>query len=83
MATAKSPQHNSGREKLQQAYHLAGEAALDTAENLRTRAKTSVKSNQKRATDVAEKAESSIRKHPTLSVGCAFAAGWLIAKMLK
>lgn len=83
MATAKSPQHNSGRAKLQEAYHLAGEAAHDTAEELKARARSSVQSNRKRASDVAARAESSIREHPALSVGFAFAAGWLIAKLMK
>ncbi|SHF60342.1 hypothetical protein SAMN04487965_2363 [Microbulbifer donghaiensis] len=82
MATAKSPYGNS-QEKLKQAYHLAGEAAHDAADNLKARAKTSVETNKKRATDMAERAESSIRQHPVLSVSCAFAVGWVIAKLLK
>lgn len=82
MATAKSP-HNSSREKLHQAYNLAGEAAHDTAESLKARAQNSMESGKQRAADVAEKAESSIREHPVLSVSCAFVAGWLIAKLLK
>lgn len=82
MASAKSP-HNSGREKLHQAYQLAGEAASDTAEQLKTRAKSSMQTNKQRATEIAKKAESSIKEHPVLSVGCAFLAGWVIAKLLK
>jgi ElaB/YqjD/DUF883 family membrane-anchored ribosome-binding protein len=83
MATAKSPQHNSGREKLQQAYHLAGEAASDTAGQLKARAKSSVQTNKKRAADIEKKMESSIKEHPILSVGCALVAGWVIAKLMK
>ena len=96
MATAKSP--NSGthstRDKLHQAYNLAGEAAHDTAENVKARAhdtaenvkartRASVEQGKQRAQDVAERAENSIKAHPLVSVGCAFAAGWLIAKILK
>ncbi|MBB5212864.1 DUF883 family protein [Microbulbifer hydrolyticus] len=96
MATAKSP--NSGthstREKLHQAYNLAGEAAHDTAEQVKTRAREtagqvkdrahqSMEHGKQRAHDVAERAENSIKAHPLVSVGCAFAAGWLIAKILK
>jgi|GEM_PF-832796 len=96
MATAKAPNSgtNSAREKLNQAYHLAGEAAHDTAEQVKARAhntaesvkartRTSVDKGKQRAHDVAERAENSIKAHPLVSVGCAFAAGWLIAKILK
>ncbi|QIL91596.1 DUF883 family protein [Microbulbifer harenosus] len=98
MASAKSPNGgtglHSGREKLQQAYHLAGEAAQDTAEHMKTRAREtaghmktrtreSMEKGKQRAHDVAERAESSIKAHPLVSVGCAFAAGWLIAKIFK
>lgn len=82
MATAKSPYGNS-QEKLKQAYNLAGEAAHDAADSLKARARSSVEANKKRATDLADRAETSIRQHPVLSVSCAFAAGWLIAKLLK
>ncbi|WP_299598615.1 hypothetical protein [uncultured Microbulbifer sp.] len=96
MATAKAP--NSGthstREKLNKAYHLAGEAAHDTAENVKARAhetaetvkartRASMDKSKERAHDVQVKAENSIKAHPLVSVGCAFAAGWLIAKILK
>ncbi|WP_295802290.1 hypothetical protein [uncultured Microbulbifer sp.] len=93
MASTKAP-HNSGREKLSQAYHLAGEAAHDTAEHMKararetadsvkTRTRDSMEKGKQRAHDVTERAENSIKAHPLVSVGCAFAAGWLIAKILK
>lgn len=93
MATAKAP-HNSGREKFSQAYHLAGEAAHDTAEHVKTRAREtadtvkartrdSMEKGKQRAQDVEERVENSIKAHPLVSVGCAFAAGWLIAKLMK
>lgn len=82
MATAKAP-HNSGREKLQKAYHLAGEAASESAEHLKTRAKSTLESNKQRAVDLEKKVENSVKAHPVLSVGCAFAAGWVIAKLFK
>ena len=96
MATAKAP--NSGthstRDKLHKAYNLAGEAAHDTAEQVKARAhdtaetvkartRASVEQGKQRAQDVTERAENSIKAHPLVSVGCAFAAGWLIAKILK
>lgn len=98
MASAKSPNSGagleSGREKLHQAYNLAGEAAHDTAAHVKTRARETAESvkahtresmekGKERAHDVAERAENSIKAHPLISVGCAFAAGWLIAKILK
>ena len=94
MATAKAPNSGSTRDKLHQAYNLAGEAAHDTAAQVKTRARETadtvkartrqgVESGKQRAHDVAERAETSIKAHPLVSVGCAFAAGWLIAKILK
>lgn len=83
MATAKAPQTNSSREKLAQAYQLAGEAATQTAGDLRARATTTLNSSKRRATDFEKRAEATIKAHPVLSVGCAFAAGWVIAKLLK
>ncbi|WP_346838937.1 hypothetical protein [Microbulbifer sp. SAOS-129_SWC] len=82
MATAKDP-NSSGPEKLRQAYHLAGEAAHDAADNLKARAKSSVDSNKERAENVMHKAEDSIRKHPLMSVGGAFLVGWAISKLMK
>ncbi|MFI2812404.1 MULTISPECIES: hypothetical protein [Microbulbifer] len=82
MATAKAP-NSSSQEKLRQAYHLAGEAASDQAAHLRERARSSVENSKRRATDLEQRFESSIRKHPVASVGCAFAVGWVIAKLLK
>ncbi|MFC6634682.1 hypothetical protein [Microbulbifer taiwanensis] len=81
MATAKAL-HNS-QDKLKQAYHLAGEAAQETAQSLRARATSSLNTSKKRATDLEQRAEASIKAHPVLSVTCAFAAGWVIAKLLK
>ncbi|MFA0811182.1 hypothetical protein [Microbulbifer epialgicus] len=83
MATARSPHTNSSREKLQQAYNLAGEAATDAAESLKQRAKSSVETQRQRAADVMERAESSVRERPILAVGCAFVVGWAIAKLFK
>ncbi|WP_323846882.1 hypothetical protein [Microbulbifer magnicolonia] len=83
MATAKAPTNTGSQEKLRQAYHLAGEAAHDTADHLKARAKSSIESSKQRAVDAEHRVESSIKAHPVLSVSCAFAAGWLIAKLLK
>jgi len=83
MATAKAPQHNSSRRKLNQAYHLAGEAATETAQHLTARARSSILNNRKRVTDLAGRTQTSIKRHPVLSVGCAFAAGWVIARLFK
>ena len=94
MATAKAPNSGSARGKLHQAYNLAGEAAHDTAEQVKARAhdaadtvkartRDGMEKGKQQAHDVAERAENSIKAHPLVSVGCAFAAGWLIAKILK
>jgi len=82
MATAKAT-NISSHEKLKKAYHLAGEAAHDTADQVKSRAKSSAKAGRKRAEDAVEKAEDSIKKHPLISVGCAFLAGWAISKLMK
>ncbi|MBB3062801.1 hypothetical protein [Microbulbifer rhizosphaerae] len=81
MATAKPL--NSGRDKLRQASHLAGEAATDTAAQLRERAMSSVQTSKQRAAELEKKWESSVKRHPVLSVGGAFVAGWVIAKLFK
>ncbi|WGL18095.1 hypothetical protein PVT68_07315 [Microbulbifer bruguierae] len=94
MATTKAPNSGAGREKLHKAYNLAGEAAHDTAEHVKMRARETadqvksrtretVEKGKQHAHDVTERAENSIKAHPLISVGCAFAAGWLIAKILK
>ncbi|MCO1333198.1 hypothetical protein MO867_02485 [Microbulbifer sp. OS29] len=83
MATARSPHSNSSRDKLQQAYNLAGEAASQAAGGLKDRARSSVETQRQRATNVMEKAESSLRERPILAVGCAFVVGWAIAKLFK
>ncbi|AMX01720.1 hypothetical protein [Microbulbifer thermotolerans] len=83
MATAKTSQQNSGREKLAQAYQLAGEAASETAEHLKKRAATTLKTGKQQANNLEKRAEDTIKAHPVLSVGCAFAVGWVIAKLLK
>lgn len=83
MATAKASQQNSGRDKLTQAYQLAGEAASETVEQLKKRATTTLKTSKTQAVNFEKRAEDTIKAHPVLSVSCAFAAGWLIAKLLK
>ncbi|MDP5209401.1 MULTISPECIES: hypothetical protein [unclassified Microbulbifer] len=83
MATARAPHTNSSRKKLQQAYNLAGEAASEAAESLKQRARSSVEIQKQRATDMMQKAESSVRARPILAVSCAFVVGWAIAKLLK
>ncbi|WP_077406291.1 DUF883 family protein [Microbulbifer agarilyticus] len=94
MATAKAPNSGSSHNKLHQAYNLAGEAAHETASQLKSRARETadtvktrahdgMEKGKQRAHDVAERAENQIKAHPLVSVGCAFAAGWLIAKILK
>ncbi|MEW5248845.1 hypothetical protein [Microbulbifer sp. 2201CG32-9] len=83
MATAKPSSNSSSREKLHRAYNLAGEAAAETAESLRQKARSSVEINKQRATDLEQKVEASIQSHPLLSVGCAFAVGWIVARLMK
>ncbi|AOS97006.1 hypothetical protein AUP74_01571 [Microbulbifer aggregans] len=94
MASVKPSSNSSSKEKLHQAYNLAGEAASDTASHireqaankaahLRDRARSSVERGKHRATDMEHRLEESIQRHPLVSVGCAFAAGWLISKILK
>lgn len=72
-----------GQDKLAQAYHLAGEAASDMIGSVKQQAKTQLDVNKERANDVAGKAEALIKDRPLLSIGCAFAAGWVVSKLLK
>lgn len=74
---------DSSKEKLNQAYNLAGEAAAETSQQFKESAQEKVAEGKQKATEMAGKAESSIRENPLISVGCAFVAGLAIAKILK
>lgn len=86
MTTVKTPKQDEfsqGQEKLSEAYKLAGEAASDIVGGIKSQAKTKISDNKDKAMDATKVAEAFIQEKPLLSLGCAFAAGWLVSKILK
>ena len=84
----------SSTEKFGQAYELASEAASELVDTAKMKAKNKVEdgkdyANQAsdfattQASDATKKAENLIKERPLLSIGCAFAAGWLVSKIMK
>ncbi|SDJ70209.1 DUF883 family protein [Microbulbifer yueqingensis] len=82
MASVRPP-NSSSREKLREAADLAGQAASESASYARERARESVDRGRQRASDLEQRFESSIKDHPLVSVGAAFAVGWVIAKLMR
>ena len=69
--------------KLNEAYNLAGEAATEMMEKAKTQAKATFDTNKVKVTEASEKAESLIKEHPLIGIGCAFVAGWAVSKLMK
>jgi len=82
MPTAKT-KTQTPQEKMEEAYHLAGEATSDTVDALKNKAKDSVGEGSDKVKVVTGQAESLIKERPLLSVGCAFLAGWAVSKLIK
>ena len=83
MTTSKKSTTDTSQEKFKHAYQLAGEAASDIAENIKQQTKSQVDTTKDKASELGEKAENVIKERPLLSIGCAFAAGWAISKLMK
>lgn len=83
MATTKQAANANGSDKLKEAYTLASEAASDMMEGVKEKAQGKYEANKVQAEEVAKKAEGFIKERPLTSIGCAFAAGWLVSKVLK
>lgn len=83
MATANQANSNNSSEKMKEAYGLASEAAADMLDGVKAKAQVQYEANKDQAAEVAKKAGSFIQERPLTSVGCAFAAGWLVSKILK
>lgn len=73
----------NSKEKLNEACSLVNEAASDMIEHAKEKAKDKINVNKQQIDDVSDKTERFIKEKPLLSIGCAFAAGWAIAKILK
>ena len=83
MTTSKSNDTISSQDKFKQAYQLAGEAASDIAGNIKQQTKSQIDTNKDKASELGDKAENLIKARPLLSIGCAFAAGWAISRLMK
>lgn len=83
MATANQANSTNSSDKLKQAYSLASEAASDLMDGVKEKAQIQYEANKGQAAEVAKKAGNFIQERPLTSVGCAFAAGWLVSKILK
>lgn len=93
MATPKAKTQES-QEKIEEAYHLAGEATSEAVNSLKTKAQESlsegsdkVKLAMNEGSDkvklATSQAENIIKERPLLSIGCAFLAGWAVSKLIK
>ena len=84
MATSKAKtKTQSSQEKIEDAYHLAEEAASDTVDSLKIQAKEKLGESSEKIKEVTNQTESMIKERPLLSVGCAFLAGWAVSKLIK
>jgi len=83
MTTSKASDTTSSQDKFKQAYQLAGEAASDIAENIKQQTESKIDTSKDKASELSDKAEKIIKERPLLSIGCAFAAGWTISKIMK
>ena len=83
-----------GKQKIKDAGTLIGSGARDikdavkvSAEEMAAHAKSTVEEKydigKEKAADLATKVEEGTRKNPLLAVGGAFAAGWILSKLLK
>lgn len=72
-----------GQTKMKEAYKLAGEAASDMIDNVKDQARAKYDENKVKATELSEKAGGIIREQPLVSIGVAFAAGLILAKLYK
>ena len=71
------------QEKMEDAYHLAEEAASETVNTIKNKAKDSLDEGSDKIKIATDQAESIIKERPLLSIGCAFVAGWAISKLIK
>ena len=83
MTTSKKANAATSQEKFKQAYELAGEAAADIASNIKEQTKTQIGTGKDKADELSNQAENLIKERPLLSIGCAFAAGWVVSKLMK
>lgn len=83
MTTSNKSTVHTSQDKFKQAYQLAGEAAADMAGNIKEQTKSQIDTSKDKASELGDKAENLIKERPLLSIGCAFAAGWAISKIMK
>ncbi len=73
----------SGGEKIKEAYRLAESATCDMVEALKSKATEVIAESKVHAGDVATKAEGYVKDKPLWTIGAAFAAGFLISKLVS
>lgn len=69
--------------KFIEAYHLAEEAASDLIKNFKVSAEEIFNDQKVNVSNTKDDTIKKIKEKPLLSVGAAFAAGWIISKLLK
>ncbi|WP_427982876.1 hypothetical protein [Agarivorans sp.] len=82
MATAKKSTETP-QEQLEEAYHLAGQATSDAVGAMKEQAKDKLEAGTESIQQATQSTENMVKKHPLLSVGCAFLAGWAVSKLIK
>ncbi len=82
MAAART-QKNSTQAKSEEAYEKAEEAAIEAVDNIKEHVQQSVAAGSETLKSATTTAENTVKKRPLLSVGCAFLAGWAVAKLIK
>lgn len=71
------------QEHLEDAYHLAEQAASETVGAMKKQAKETLEVGTENIQQATKSAENVIKTRPLLSIGCAFLAGWAVSKLIK
>lgn len=90
MVTTTTSKESATRESMQEAYtHLkdAGSSIRDAARTAGTDAQRTAQQQYSKSRDSAEalavRAEERIKERPLAAIGVAFAAGWLISRLMR
>ncbi|MEO9654231.1 hypothetical protein [Marinomonas sp.] len=71
------------KEQASQTFTDAEKVAAETVDNLKEKAQQTFEASSESLHKATEQAEKVVKKRPLLSIGCAFAAGWAVSKLLK
>ncbi|MBF9003298.1 MULTISPECIES: hypothetical protein [Vibrio] len=76
-------QHTTTGEKIDDVRTKAEELTKEAAETIKEETKKNVESSKKALNSVSGSAENMVKDKPFVSIGCAFVAGVVLAKLLK